>query len=315
MGNDSGRDGVSRARVALSTGSLYNWALERVFALAGAAGYDGVELLVDARMDSYDVPYLRDLSARSRMPIVSVHTPFAEHLEGWPEAPEGRVERAVQLAEALVAETVVVHSPLRWQVGHVDVGLGRWRARRLVVLPWHSPAGARYARWLLHDLPALQRATRVRVAVENMPAHLVCGRPLRLHRFTSPAELAQFPHLALDTTHWGTCGVDLLSVYSALRDRVAHVHLSDYDGREHRLPFKGRLALGALLSAMGGQGFAGVIAVEAEPRAVAEGDWSEAHLRQVLGCAAAGVRAALARPSHSHDVSTTPGPADSKMVA
>ncbi len=302
MASDRGRrTGLDRARLVLSTGSLYNWALERVFALAAASGYDGVELLVDARMESYDVAYLRDLSGRRGVPILSVHTPFAERMEGWPEAPEDRVEQTVRLAEALGAETVVAHAPLRWQVGHLHVRLGGWRAQRSFVLPWKSTSGSRYAAWLLREMPKLQASTVVRITVENMP-HRALGRRLQLHHFANCAELAQFPYLVLDTTHWGTCGVDPTEVYRSLSERIIHVHLSDYDGREHRLPFKGSLALERLLAEMRERRFAGLLVIETEPWAVAEGDWSEGHLLQVLARCVAECRALLeSDSSHSHN--------------
>jgi sugar phosphate isomerase/epimerase len=308
MGIDRGHTaGVERAQVALSTGSLYTWALERVFALAAAAGYDGVELLVDARMDSYDVPYLRGLSERCRMPILSVHTPFVERLEGWPDAPEARVERTVRLAEALGARNVVAHAPLRWQVGRVQVALGGWRAERGFVLPWRSPAGARYARWLVEELPALQAQTPVQVALENMPMRRAWGRNLQLHHFSSIEELGRFPCLVLDTTHWGTCGVDPVKVYRALHERIVHVHLSNYDGREHRLPAKGALDLDALLVAMRQAGFSGLLVIEVEPRAVMDGDWSEARARRELEEACMHSRALLGLlPSHSQRSQVSP---------
>ncbi|HOG45976.1 MAG TPA: hypothetical protein PLJ35_08665 [Anaerolineae bacterium] len=56
MASDRGNDAGIGAKITLSTGALYSWALDRVFELAAATGYDGIELLVDARMDSYDVP-------------------------------------------------------------------------------------------------------------------------------------------------------------------------------------------------------------------------------------------------------------------
>lgn len=299
--------GVGKAQVALSTGSLYNWALDRVFELASVTGYDGVELMVDARMDSHDVGYLRCLCERWQIPILSVHTPFVQHVEGWTDVPEARVEQAVRLAEALGAATVVAHAPLRWQVGHLHVSLGGRRLQRLLIMPWESAVGARYARWLLEDLPALQAQLAVRIAIENMPAHRAWGRPIRLHRFTSVEELRRFPNLVLDSTHWGTCGVEPVEVYRALKEQVIHVHLSNYDGREHRMPAKGKLRLDLLLQEMGRSGFGGVIAVEVEPGAVAEGDWSEAHLRQALSSAAAEVRQHLmAHPSHSDNEKTTP---------
>jgi len=241
-----------------------------------------------------------------------VHTPFARHVEGWPDSAEGRVERTVCLAEALGARTVVAHAPLRWEAAHIRLAFGGWQFERLLVLPWASRAGARYARWLLEELPALEARAGVCVAVENMPARRTCGRRLRLHRFTSVEELRQFRHLVLDTTHWGTCGVDPVSVYAALGERIIHVHLSNYDGREHRMPFKGELALERLLEAMRAARFAGLLVVEVEPGAVAEGDWGETHIARVLGEAARQCRSLLyGDPSHSHAALTQRGQATS----
>ena len=39
-------------RFALSTGSLYTYGLDRVFALAAEVGFDGIEVLIDPRFDT-----------------------------------------------------------------------------------------------------------------------------------------------------------------------------------------------------------------------------------------------------------------------
>jgi sugar phosphate isomerase/epimerase len=279
-------------RVALSTGSLYNWSLDRVFELAQASGFDGVELLVDARMESYDEGYLNRLSREHSVPIVSVHTPFAARAEGWPSASEERVQQAVGLAERLGAETVVAHLPLRRAMGHVELAVGEWRRRWDFLLPWGNRAGERYARWLVEEMAELQARTPLRIAIENMPARRVWGRPVAFHHFSEPEQLVRFPYLVLDTTHWGTRGVDPVSVYETLKDRIVHVHLADYDGREHRLPFKGGLGLERLLQAMAAAHFSGTIVVESEP-------WAIGGISTRLRQTAAAIRAHLAS-SHSH---------------
>ena len=49
----TGTDSVGGGSViALSTGSLYNYGVARVFELAAQTGYDGIEMLVDHRWDS-----------------------------------------------------------------------------------------------------------------------------------------------------------------------------------------------------------------------------------------------------------------------
>ncbi len=302
MGADRGRvAGIGGAQLALSTGTLYNLGLERVFELAAGTGYDGVELLVDARRDTYDVPYLERLSKRTGMPILSVHVPFMASVDGWPDGSQGRVEQTARLAQALGARTVVAHAPLRWHVLrlHLQGTLGlRWLQW---VLPWRNRAEARFALWLEKELPLVEAQCGVQVAVENMPAVHCYGRRIAAHGTSTPAAMVHWPRIVLDTTHWGTWGVDPLAAYRTLSGRVVHVHLSDYDGREHRVPYKGRLGLERLLGALGEDGFGGIVAVELDPWAVAEGDWSDAHLRQVLAATAAEVRVPLGPAlSHSH---------------
>jgi len=51
-------------RYILSSGSLYTYGLDRVFALAAEAGFDGIEVLVDMRFDTRQPAYLRRLVER-----------------------------------------------------------------------------------------------------------------------------------------------------------------------------------------------------------------------------------------------------------
>ena len=49
---------------------------------------------------------------------------------------------------------------------------------------------------------------------------------------------------------------------------VCHIHLSNYDGREHRLPHRGQLDLGAVLQRLGLDGFTGTVCNELHPDAL-----------------------------------------------
>lgn len=56
--------------------------------------------------------------------------------------------------------------------------------------------------------------------------------------------------------------------YAGARGHVCHVHLSNYDGREHRLPWQGRLDLAALLHQLRADSFAGTVCLELHPDAL-----------------------------------------------
>jgi sugar phosphate isomerase/epimerase len=255
-------------RFALSTGSLYTYSLDRVFALAAEAGFDGIEVLVDPRFDTRQPVYLQRLMERYDLPILSVHAPFRpKRLAAWPKAQPESIVATAEVARAIGAEVIVVHLPY---------GINRT-----------------YARWLRNDLRTWQQTHPVPVvAVENMPLKWVRWwpfAPLEIWRMNNLDAWGSFPHLTLDTTHLGTKGLDPLMVYQRVRERVAHVHLSNArrEGRrvrEHRRLEDGFLHLDALIARLGQDGYDGIATVELHPDALEAEDEKKArfHLRQQI---------------------------------
>nr|MBC8255134.1 sugar phosphate isomerase/epimerase [Ardenticatenia bacterium] len=159
----------------------------------------------------------------------------------------------------------------------------------------HLPYGRdrAYARWLRDDLITWQQAHPVPVvAVENMPLKWMRWwpiAPLDPWRMNRLEEWGAFPHLTLDTTHLGTKGLDPLMVYQRLRERVAHVHLSNArrEGRrvrEHRRLEDGFLPLDVLISRLAQDGYSGIATVELHPDALEAEDEEKArfHLGQQI---------------------------------
>jgi sugar phosphate isomerase/epimerase len=104
--------------------------------------------------------------------------------------------------------------------------------------------------------------------------------------------MERFHAITLDTTHFATANVDLLDAYGALRERVRHVHLSDFaDGKEHRVPGQGDLHLDLFLLALAESAYDGVITVELAPDALDAGD--DAAIRTHLRATVALCRACL----------------------
>jgi sugar phosphate isomerase/epimerase len=270
--------------IAFSTGSLYTYGIARVFELAAEVGYDGIEVVVDQRWDTRQPDYLRRLSADYGLPIAAVHSPFVLEVPNWPFDQLGRLRRTVALAQEVGAKTVVTHLPFRFSFCAFVAQRQGHRPHRFF-LPVSLPRRGTYCRFLCSgQLAEWEAETGVTIAVENMPSRGILWRRINGHWFNSPAELARFAHLTLDTTHLGTWGMDPRAVYEQLRERVAHVHLSNFDGREHRSPVDGHLPLAELLGLMARDGYPGTITVETCPEALGAEDGAKclAALRRAL---------------------------------
>jgi sugar phosphate isomerase/epimerase len=248
--------------ISLSTGSLFTYGIARVFELAAEVGFDAIELMVDNRWDCRHPAYLHRLGQQTGLPVVAVHNPFIPHVSGWPQDPIGRLRESAALARELGAEIVVTHLPLRIRAAKIEFfGFGTGPK----LLPIFLPNQGDYRRFLLNGLAEFEAAEGVRIGVENMPAKRFLGLRLDIHALNNPEALAGLPHLTLDTTHIGTWGLDLLDVYERLKDRIVHVHLSNFNGGEHRLPGDGHLPLGEFLQRLTGDGYEGAVTLEFGP--------------------------------------------------
>lgn len=257
-------------RFILSTGSLYNYSIDRVFALAAEAGFDGIEMLIDHRWDTRQADYLQHLMESHSLPIPAFHSPFSRNCSGWGETEYGAIARTAELAYELGAQVVVHHLPMRFGYAFLQA------AGRNLLLPNPFDSGRQYATWLSEGYAALQTSTDVLLCIENLPAVRFLGRRVNPARWNAHSratldDITRFPHLTLDTTHLGTWGLDPLEAYDRWGKRVKHVHLSNFDGSEHRRPEDGSLRLNALLSRMAEDGYSYSISLELHPDALEAG--------------------------------------------
>jgi len=258
----------------LSTGSLYTQPLARVFEWGKAAGFDGIELLVDRRPETRDLDHVKSLASQAGLPVPVVHAPF--HSQPTPEWGPDSVDRvlgAARLGKALGAGLVVVHLPL-------------WRERV-------------FARWLVEELADVEDELGLALAVENLPAKRqlipgvgLRGWPFRFRepddttlwgrvltkitrpgmRFNTVEELAGFEHVVFDVTHWARRG-DIFRSWEGLRHAVAHIHLSNYSDRGgHRAFWDGSLDIQKFLRRVLADGYAGHFTAELCPQALGDPD-------------------------------------------
>ena len=96
------------APLTLSTGSLYTYGLERIFALAAEAGFDGLEVVCDESHDSRQADYLTYLMHAYGLPILSLHAPLSGwHCAGWQPGEIAALEQTTTLAVQIGAQHVV----------------------------------------------------------------------------------------------------------------------------------------------------------------------------------------------------------------
>ncbi len=249
-----------------STGSLYTYGIDRCFELAAQAGFDGVEIMIDHRWDTRQAEHLHRLTDQSGQPVVAIHSPFTARVPGWPADEPGRIRESVKLAEAVGAKVVVHHLPPRVGWHWIRIGRRRWP---VPALNQHLPA--RYRRWLMEEYQDFQASTPVVLCIENMPARQWLGRPWSGHQWNNAKEMRQFPNQTMDTTHLGTWGLDPNEIYGLVGQRVKHVHLSNFDGHEHRRPEDGHLPLDRFLGQLVEDGYQGAVSLELHPDALDAG--------------------------------------------
>jgi sugar phosphate isomerase/epimerase len=251
---------VPRARVGLSSASVYPESTATAFEIATRLGYDGVEVMVWTDPVSQDVEALRRLSDYHGVPILAVHAPCLVITQRvWGTEPWVKLERARSAAERLGAGTVVVHPPFRWQRD--------------------------YARGFRQGIERLGAETPVTFAVENMFPLRVRGR--EVSAYAPDWDPTTEPHRAytLDLSHTAVSQSDANELMDTMGDRLAHVHIADGSGAakdEHLVPGRGTQPCGELLERLAGRGFRGSVVVEVNTRRAADRAEREADLAEAL---------------------------------
>lgn len=232
-------------RLACSTASVFTLPIRSVFGTIADAGFSGVEVMITKDPATQDPSALRELSDEHGLRIDAIHAPFLLITRGvWGTDPVGKIYRGIELATEVGAPLVIVHPPYRWQTD--------------------------YRRWIDVQLPGIERATGVRVGVENMFPIRVRGRRVAaLHATQTLDDLEGFSDVVLDTSHAAVAQIDLHQAVSRLAGRIRHVHLSNNAGKgwDSHLPVdEGVLDLGGFLEGLGVSGFAGTVSLELDLR-------------------------------------------------
>jgi sugar phosphate isomerase/epimerase len=251
--------------ILFSTGSIWSYSTARCFLFASQARFDGIELMVDQRWETRQVDFLKSLVDQYQLPILAVHSPFLPNIPGWPDDQPGRIKETLKLAEKLDSEVIVHHLPSR--IGYMTVII----PGRIYRLPIPTKPENGYRKWLENEYLDFQSQTPIKLCIENMPAYQRFGQRWNYSHWNTVEEIARFENITFDTTHLGTWGFEPIEVYPSLKGKVAHIHLSNYNGTEHLRPETGNLQLDKLMSQLASDGYRGAVTMELHPEALDAG--------------------------------------------
>lgn len=247
-------------RIGLSTSSVYPESTAAAFELAGALGYDGIEVMVGTDAASQDVGTLLALRDHYQVPVLSIHAPCLLVTQRvWGTDSWGKLIKADEAARALDADTVVVHPPFRWQRD--------------------------YARGFEEGIARMSAETDVRFAVENMYPWRARVGSLGAYAPDWDVRTGSYTHTTLDVSHCAVSHTDPVEMAADLGGRLHHIHLADGTGSavdEHLVPGRGSQPVAELLTHLCATEFAGSVIAEISTRRAADRDQRVADLAQTL---------------------------------
>ncbi|CAH2031004.1 Sugar phosphate isomerase/epimerase [Trichlorobacter ammonificans] len=234
-------------QISLSSGSLFTLPVQRACELAVAAGFDGVELIINQEFQrAYPERLVRSLQAIA--PINSIHAPFMP-LDGW----GGPIE-SLRLSVELAAETgipLVNFHPPSW-LG-LEIGFWRW----------------------LYKIQDFQKEIgldgQVLITIENMPWVGPFG--MNPHILSATQDMINFIqehnlYLTFDTTHMGSGHANFIEDFYQFYNsgRIRNIHFSDYGyGQEHLVPGRGYLPITRFLNHLQHTDYQGCLTFEMSP--------------------------------------------------
>lgn len=200
--------------IFLSTQSFPRYGLDRIFAIAKAAGFDGIELTINDNYDTQNAEYLHELEKRHGIPVKA----FA--LE------TNREEDLLEVFENLIPsfEGVTVNLTSSGSFSH------------------------KYKKWLKNTAPALARRFNLQINRRNTPFKVMFGLiPERSEN--SLYALREAGNVCLDLSALWASHEDIMRTINFLGDNLKHIALSNVHNGQHYMPLdKGLLPLESFLT-------------------------------------------------------------------
>ncbi len=225
--------------LAITTDSFAGYGLDHTFKLVKKAGLDGIEVVINhGEFDTQNADYLKELSERYKLPIVALSTQVEMNAK--------KAQRTVALAEQIGIPLVTLTPPNIFDFN--------------------------YKKWLKEEAPLLRRKKNVKIALVNPPVKMMFGI-FPKYAFNDIYELKQFDDIAFDTSNIVGRTEPLLEIYSILKSKICHVHLSNVKHEQtHTLLTDGSVPLESFLTRLAREKFEGVLAMKFSPKALRAGD-------------------------------------------
>lgn len=229
-----------KINVTLSSASVYPRKVQYAFELAAELGFDGIELMVWGDRTTQDDYALSRLSEQYDMPIRSVHAPTLLVSQNvWGVRPGPKLERTVDMATTLGAETVVVHPPFAWQ--------------------------RKYSQLFVEQVAALTQDSGLTIAVENMYPWRGGKREFMAYLPGWDPTEHSYEAVTLDVSHAASSQQSCLQLMRTFGSRLRHIHLTDgtSSGKdEHLVPGRGTQPVREMLCELVETGWSGDVAIE-----------------------------------------------------
>lgn len=225
--------------LAITTDSFAGYGLDRTFKLVKKAGLDGIEVAIrHGEFDTQNADYLKELSERHKLPIIALSTQVEMNVE--------KAQRVIALAQQIGISLVTLTPP-----GIFDFN---------------------YKKWLKENVPSLRQKRKVKIAIVNPPTKMIFGI-FPKYAFNNIYELKQLDDIAFDTSNTVGRVESLLEIYSILKSKICHVHLSNVRYEQtHTLLAEGSVPLESFLTRLAREKFKGALALKFNPKALGAGN-------------------------------------------
>ncbi len=223
----------------LSTDTLHGYGMNRIFGFAKDAGFDGIELALEAKnYDSQNAEYLNELSKEYDLPIRAVRTFTNSSIK--------QTSLALELARDVKAKVLIVEPPRLFDF--------------------------KYKEWMRKEVPALRKRYDLRIALKNGPTEYTWGI-LPGRSLNSVPDLQNFKEVCLDISNLAAKKMDLMRTYEMMNKYLVHVHLSNVKrDKDHQLMSEGIMPLESFLTKLSKDKYEFDLSLSVKPAYVAVGN-------------------------------------------